>query len=109
MWLPTRPLVAVRGLSSVGRALPLQGRSQGFESPRLHKTKAQFRHYPAVFREYKPITTPLSQSPGPNRSATNAGRLTVVPFPFFGEPTTNTPSTKVTDREIRTRMRGQNG
>ena len=25
-----------RGLSSVGRALPLQGRSQGFESPRLH-------------------------------------------------------------------------
>ena len=26
-----------RGLSSVGRALPLQGRSQGFESPRLHK------------------------------------------------------------------------
>jgi hypothetical protein len=25
-----------RGLSSVGRALPLQGRSQGFESPSLH-------------------------------------------------------------------------
>ena len=27
---------AVRGLSSVGRALPLQGRCQEFESPRLH-------------------------------------------------------------------------
>ncbi|MGB8209031.1 MAG: hypothetical protein WCF69_15755 [Mycobacterium sp.] len=53
--------------------------------------------------------TSASRSPGPNRSATNAGRLTVLPFPFFGEPTTNTPSTKVTDREIRTRMRGQNG
>ena len=37
MWPPTRPMVGVRGLSSVGRALPLQGRSQGFESPRLHK------------------------------------------------------------------------
>ena len=31
---PNRP--ALRGLSSVGRALPLQGRSQGFESPSLH-------------------------------------------------------------------------
>ena len=41
MWPPTRPTVGVRGLSSVGRALPLQGRSQGFESPRLHNSKAQ--------------------------------------------------------------------
>ncbi len=30
------PLTAKRGLSSVGRALPLQGRCQEFESPRLH-------------------------------------------------------------------------
>jgi hypothetical protein len=37
MWQPTRPVVGARGLSSVGRALPLQGRSQGFESPRLHR------------------------------------------------------------------------
>src|SRR5207244_1829170 len=29
-------LSPTRGLSSVGRALPLQGRCQGFESPRLH-------------------------------------------------------------------------
>ena len=29
-------LIATRGLSSVGRALPLQGRCQEFESPRLH-------------------------------------------------------------------------
>jgi hypothetical protein len=40
MWPPTRPMVGVRGLSSVGRALPLQGRSQGFESPRLHPARA---------------------------------------------------------------------
>src|SRR6201988_4546132 len=32
-------MVGVRGLSSVGRALPLQGRSQGFESPRLHSSE----------------------------------------------------------------------
>lgn len=36
MWPLTTPRVTTRGLSSVGRALPLQGRSQGFESPRLH-------------------------------------------------------------------------
>jgi hypothetical protein len=41
MWRPTRPVVGARGLSSVGRALPLQGRSQGFESPRLHKSTAR--------------------------------------------------------------------
>src|ERR1700722_6948295 len=46
MWPPTRPMVGVRGLSSVGRALPLQGRSQGFESPRLHSLNPQFRHHP---------------------------------------------------------------
>ena len=33
-----------RGLSSVGRALPLQGRCQGFDSPRLHKLKALIKH-----------------------------------------------------------------
>src|SRR5437764_12448236 len=37
MWPPTRSMVDPRGLSSVGRALPLQGRCQEFESPRLHK------------------------------------------------------------------------
>ena len=40
MWPPTRSMVGtlinIRGLSSVGRALPLQGRCQEFESPRLH-------------------------------------------------------------------------
>jgi hypothetical protein len=40
MWPPTSPLVDLRGLSSVGRALPLQGRCQEFESPRLHKKTA---------------------------------------------------------------------
>jgi hypothetical protein len=30
-----------RGLSSAGRALPLQGRGQGFEPPRLHKNLCQ--------------------------------------------------------------------
>src|ERR1700761_5537397 len=37
MWPPTRSTVDTRGLSSVGRALPLQGRCQEFESPRLHR------------------------------------------------------------------------
>jgi hypothetical protein len=37
MWPPTSPmvdtpLISIRGLSSVGRALPLQGRCQEFES-----------------------------------------------------------------------------
>jgi hypothetical protein len=36
MWPWTSRLVASRGLSSVGRALPLQGRCREFESPRLH-------------------------------------------------------------------------
>jgi hypothetical protein len=33
---PTRRPDQIRGLSSVGRALPLQGRCQEFDSPRLH-------------------------------------------------------------------------
>jgi hypothetical protein len=37
MWRQLTHLVMTRGLSSAGRALPLQGRGQGFESPRLHK------------------------------------------------------------------------
>jgi hypothetical protein len=40
MWRQLTHLVMTRGLSSVGRALPLQGRGQGFESPRLHNTPA---------------------------------------------------------------------
>jgi hypothetical protein len=45
MWRQFTHLVMTRGLSSVGRALPLQGRGQGFESPRLHKLKAQLKQY----------------------------------------------------------------
>jgi hypothetical protein len=37
---PITHLVIRRGLSSVGRALPLQGRCQGFDSPRLHNVIA---------------------------------------------------------------------
>jgi hypothetical protein len=40
MWRQLTHLVMTRGLSSVGRALPLQGRGQGFESPRLHNINA---------------------------------------------------------------------
>ena len=39
-----------RGLSSVGRALPLQGRCQEFESPRLHKNSQQCRSGSDVHR-----------------------------------------------------------
>ncbi len=35
-YLQHPPRTSARGLSSVGRALPLQGRCQEFESPRLH-------------------------------------------------------------------------
>ena len=45
--------------------------------------------------------TSASGSPGARSSATNAGRLTVRPLPFFGDPISNTPSTSVTDRVIR--------
>ena len=39
-----------RGHSSVGRALPLQGRGQGFESPCLHPVKIKnFKSTPAIF------------------------------------------------------------
>ena len=37
------PEGSLRGRSSVGRALPLQGRCQGFDSPRLHRIKDQLR------------------------------------------------------------------
>jgi hypothetical protein len=40
MWRQFTHPVMTRGLSSVGRALPLQGRGQGFESPRLHNIPA---------------------------------------------------------------------
>ena len=39
MWPQLTHWVMTRGLSSAGRALPLQGRGQGFESPRLHKIR----------------------------------------------------------------------
>ena len=45
MWQPISRLVGFRGLSSVGRALPLQGRCQEFESPRLHKQYMQLSCY----------------------------------------------------------------
>lgn len=69
MWPPTRPMVGVRGLSSVGRALPLQGRSQGFESPRLHKRNQQVRGYFTArsggreTSETPPVPTPRPQVP----------------------------------------------
>jgi hypothetical protein len=67
MWPPTRPMIGVRGLSSVGRALPLQGRSQGFESPRLHKRNQQVRGYFTArsggreTSETPPVPTPRPQ------------------------------------------------
>jgi hypothetical protein len=45
--------------------------------------------------------TSASGSPGISRSATKAGRLTVRPLPLFGDPISNTPSTRVTERGIR--------
>ena len=43
---PAEPIGTARGLSSVGRALPLQGRCQGFESPRLHSSAPAARTAP---------------------------------------------------------------
>src|SRR6185312_3984806 len=39
---PMRRPDQIRGLSSVGRALPLQGRCQEFDSPRLHNVSILF-------------------------------------------------------------------
>jgi hypothetical protein len=57
MWRRLTHLVMTRGLSSVGRALPLQGRGQGFESPRLHKLNAQLKR---PFSQDAPASDPYT-------------------------------------------------
>ncbi len=79
MWPPIEPPIGMRGLSSVGRALPLQGRSQGFESPRLHNVMSRVmgshesRHRlqvaPAIGRGF------LFVAPAPRLSAAAAANI----------------------------------
>jgi hypothetical protein len=62
MQRPTRRPDQIRGLSSVGRALPLQGRSQGFESPRLHNQN------PLAPTDGRSTSRPASAPPRPTQS-----------------------------------------
>jgi uncharacterized protein YegP (UPF0339 family) len=95
MWRQFTHLVMTRGLSSVGRALPLQGRGQGFESPRLHKSKCSSGGIQGP-------SSSLSRTAGRRRSD-------VRPAVFFGEPSRGSVSAVRGNEQFRFHLKAANG
>lgn len=86
-----------RGLSSVGRALPLQGRCQEFESPRLHSKKTPSRDPGGCF--CMPMY-PISARPG------RCPTCVVPPHPFLSER--HFRRTEGDEHAVRSEWGGQN-
>ncbi len=85
--IPTTKYPPSRGLSSAGRALPLQGRCQEFESPRLHKPQMilRFLFFVASASRSSPVGASRFASWGCG-SRSGSGAITFVPISRTSRP-----------------------